>query len=172
MHLLKDKTVYLCGSMNLKKDSGIEWREEITPKLLEYGLTVLDPCKKTVTNACEIGEDKKEFRRLILEEKWNELKERFWPVVRNDLRACDKSDLIIFNYEPEISTVGSVHELVVANYEKKVILLKYDKAQLDKFNPWICVFIKNHHFFSEWSDMFAYLREVDNGKMDTSLWVM
>ena len=172
MNLLKDKTVYLCGSMNLNSDSGVGWREQITPKLLTYGLTVLDPCKKTVMGTGEIGEDKKAFRKLVIQENWEELKERIWPVVRSDLKNVDRSDFLILNYDPEIPTIGTVHELVVANFEKKVILLKYDKEKLEYFNPWMCVFIKKHHFFSEWEGLFSYLEEVNKGKIDTSLWVL
>jgi len=51
MNFLKDKTVYLCGSISLNSNSGVEWREEITPKLLEYGLNVLDPCELPTAKA-------------------------------------------------------------------------------------------------------------------------
>jgi hypothetical protein len=170
MNYLKDKSCYLCGAIKDLSDDGISWRDHITPKLLGYGLIVYDPCKKN-DNMAEIGEAKKNFTNIIMKEDWKKIKEEFWPIVRWDLRSVDKSDFIIFDYNPEVSTVGSIHELVVANLEKKPILLKYNKNQLEKFNPWITIFIKEHNFFTNWDDMFTYLDKINNGELDTSFWI-
>jgi len=172
MSFLRNKTVYLCGNVFGADDDGKNWRESISARLTKMGIRVSNPCHKKTNGSSEIGDDKKKFRKLIVQEKWAEIKEEFWPIIRSDLRSVDKCDFVILNYFPDVPTIGTVHELVVANFEKKPILLKYDKAKLDQFNPWMCVFIKNHHFFSEWDELFRYLREVDKGKKDTSLWVM
>ena len=170
MNYLKLKTVYLCGAIKDATDDGISWRDTITPKLEKYGVNVLDPCKKT-GNSEEIGDAKKRFRDIIIDEDWKQIKEEFWPVVRWDLRSVDKSDFIIFDYNTDVNTIGSIHELVVASSQKKPILLKYNKSQLSKFNPWIVTFIKESHFFSDWGDMFNYLEDVNNGIFDSSYWV-
>jgi len=115
---------------------------------------------------------KKKFRKLIIAEQWDQVKKDFWPIVRTDLRLVDHCDFIILNHDPTVPTVGTIHELVVATFEKKVILLKYEKDQLDKFNPWMATFIKSHHFFSQWEEMFTYLHKVDSGQLDTSYWVV
>ena len=173
MGYLKDKNVYLCGAMYALNDCGADWRDIITPKLESYGVHVEDPVKKTAFVVSEVGEDKKRFRNLILDQDFAGLKEAFWPVVRKDLRCVDKADFIIFCYDmPESPTVGTVHELVAAQSQKKPILMKYNKDKLDKFNPWIATFIKNGSFFPEWIDMFNYLDKVDNGEFDTSLWTL
>jgi hypothetical protein len=170
---LKGKSVYLCGSIHASHDDGIGWRDVITPKLQKMGIQVLNPCKKTTSGIQdEIGEDKKFFKKMVMEEKWVEIKEKFWPIIRNDLRMVDKSDFIIFNYDTAVRTVGCIHELVIATFEKKVILLKFDKTQLSDFNPWITTFIKSHHFFAEWDEMFSHLNKVNSGDFDTSLWVI
>ena len=171
MNYLKNKKCYLCGSILMAKDDGVQWREMVTNKLNKFGVEVLNPCKK-VLNGKEIGDDKARFKKIILNEKWGEIKKEFWPVVRTDLRFVDHSDFLIFNYDAKSPTIGSVHELVVANFEKKIILLKYNKKDLKFFNPWICTFIKEHNFFSDWNKMFEYLEGINNGKFDTSLWVL
>lgn len=171
MNYLKDKSAYLCGPIKNASDDGVGWREEITPFLNELGVTVLDPCKKISKNS-EIGEQKANFTELILQENWDKLKESFWPIVRHDLRSVDQSDFIIFNYDTDVQTVGSIHELVVANFEKKIILLKYRKDQLSKFNPWLSIFVKSHMFFDEWYKMKDYLKNVNGGKIDSSYWVL
>ena len=170
MNYLKGKTTYLIGAIKDLSDAGTTWRDTITPKLNDFGLLVLDPCKKA-NGISEIADAKQKFTNIILDEDWKQLKESFWPVVRWDLRSVDKSDFVIFDYNTDVNTVGSIHELVVASSQKKPILLKYNKHQLSKFNPWIATFIKEGHFFSSWDDMFNYLDEVDAGRLDTSLWV-
>ena len=173
MNYLKGKCAYLCGGLFSHEDSGISWRDAVTPPLQHMGILVADPCKKILHGELdEIGEDKKVFRSLILKEDWKTLKEKFWPIVRNDLRLVDKSDFLILNYDPSVPTIGTTHEQVVATFEKKVILMKYDRSQLHLFNPWMATFIKPQHFFHDWNIMFEYLRKVNDGVFDTSLWVI
>jgi len=175
MNYLKGKKVYLTGPIHSVNDDGTIWRDEITPSLYRYGMEVLDPCKKIVNGSVdlsEVGKNKQKFRDLVNSGDWGEVKRGFWPIVRCDLRMVDHCDFIIFNYDPLVPMVGSIHELVVATFEKKVILLKYEKKQLNDFNPWMATFIKEHHFFSEWNEMLIYLNKVNNGILDTSLWVI
>lgn len=172
MDYLKDKVVYLCGTIHGDSDDGTGWRDEITPKLNKMGIHVLNPCKKVNSEFGEVGEDKRRFKKMVMGEDWDLLKREFWNIVRYDLRCVDKSDFLILYHDPTIPTVGTIHELVIATFEKKVILLKYDKSQLDSFNPWMATFIKSHHFFPEWDLMFDYLKDVNQGILDTSYWVL
>lgn len=170
---LRGKTVYLCGPITAVKDDGIGWRKMVKPRLEEFGINVLDPCRKTTDNSFnEVGSDKVKFKEMVLKESWGEVKNKFWPIVRYDLRCVDHCDFIVFKYDPDVPMVGSIHELVVATFEKKTILLKYERSQLNSFNPWIATFVKEHHFFAEWEDMYTYLKKVDEGIFDTSLWVI
>jgi len=148
MKYLQDKSCYLAGAMQACSDNGTGWRSEIVPKLKNYGLTVYDPTNKVLHSASEIGENKDLFRTLVLQEKWQELKETFEPVMRYDLRCVDKSDFLVIAYDPNVHTVGTIHELVTANLQRKPILLKYDRKDLNKFNPWIPVLVKPEHLFS------------------------
>lgn len=177
MNYLKGKKVYLSGPIAKVNDDGIEWRKSITPILeTRFSLEVLDPCQKHISigdnKFKEIGDSKKKFREMIVGEQWDKVKEEFWPIVRTDLRLVDHCDFIILDHDPTVPTVGTIHELVVATFEKKVVLLKYEREQLPSFNPWMATFIKSHHFFPEWDLMWEYLEEVDNGKKDTSYWVL
>ena len=175
MNYLKGKKVYLTGPMHKAKDDGVGWRDKITPRLTKMKIEVLDPCKKVVNgniDLSEVGKNKEKFKDLVKSENWNGVKREFWPIVRADLRMVDHCDFLIFNYDPLIPMVGTIHELVVATFEKKVILLKYDVDQLADFNPWVATFTKEHHLFDEWDRMFSYLEQVNDGVFDTSLWVI
>jgi hypothetical protein len=171
MNYLNGKAVYLCGAMSAYKDSGMAWREWIKPILVDrFELKVHDPTRKQVAAAIEIGENKEHFRELIMDEKWQELKDAFALVCRYDLRAVDLSDFLIVDYDSACHTVGTIHELVVASSQKKPILVKYKKEQLNTFNPWMSVLICPEHFFSEWDDLFAYLDRVNKGEVNSDYW--
>lgn len=171
MNYLNGKTVYLAGSIHHNdEDSGIGWREEITPKLVNYGLNVLDPCKQTINNLGEVGDDKKLLKSLILQKNFSEVKRIFFPILKSDLRCVDLSHFIIVNYRPKIRHVGTIHELVMSNIEKKPILLYYPENELEDFNPWMACLVKTNHIFTDWNCMFDYLEKVNSGNFDTSLW--
>ncbi len=171
MNYLKNKVAYLCGPIHDASDDGIGWRDFITPKLQKFDIIVSDPCKKTEKTS-EVGTNKEKFKKLLLKEDFKLVKTGFWPIVRYDLRSVDKCDFIIFNYDTTAKMVGSIHELIVANTEKKVILLKYDKKQLNDFNPWLACLIKEHHFFATWDKLFKHLKDINDGKLDSSYWIL
>lgn len=172
MKYLSDKGVYLCGPLHACADDGIGWRKQITPQLMQYGLTILDPTQVTVSGLGEVGDDKARFKQLIREEKWLEAKQALWPIVRRDLRMVDKADFLILNYAALSPTIGTWNEITIASMQKKPILLKYDKSELDNFNIWVLSFIKPNCIFSEWDDLFAYLDKINSGEFDTSYWTM
>jgi hypothetical protein len=171
MNYLKGKTTYLAGSIHHNdEDSGVGWREMITPELEKFGLIVQDPCKKLINNVGEVGDDKLLLKKLIADENFDEVKRIFFPILKADLRCVDISHFIIVNYRPKIRHIGTIHELVMANIEKKPILVYYPKNELSDFNPWLACLVKSKHIFNDWSKMIAYLKEVDQGNFDTSLW--
>ena len=88
MGYLKGKKVYLSGPIHSSIDSGTEWRNLVTPSLIDLGLEILDPCKKEVcgdVQLSEVGKNKEKFKNLILEGDWSTVKKNFWPIVRCDL---------------------------------------------------------------------------------------
>ena len=172
MNYLKNKTCYLCGPiMALSDEKSSSWRDNISKYLSNYGINVLDPLKKDDAELGESSKDRQKFRDLISQERWEDHKKLFWPIARWDLKAVNKSDFIIFNYDADCPTVGTYHEIVVASQQKKPILLKYDRSQLARFNFWLPILIKSEHMFAEWGQMLNHLGEVDNGIHSTSYWV-
>lgn len=171
MNYLKGKTVYLAGAISSEVDDGIGWRNTITPKLEKFGLNILDPCKKTINGVGEIGDDKKYLKQLIKMKDWKKVKEVFFPILKTDLRCVDLSHFIIVNYRPTIRTIGTIHEVITAHQlQRKPVLLYYPPNEIEEFNPWMACLVKEKHIFDDWNNMFNYLKEVDNGNFDTSLW--
>lgn len=172
MNYLNGKACYLAGAMQNAQNSGIQWRLDITPKLESFGLEVYDPTHKMSSIAEEIGENKDKFRSLILNEQWVELKEEFKPVAKWDLRRVDLSDFIIINYIPYTASVGTWQELTICSSQNKPILLKYNKEDLQQFNPWISVLTRPEHLFSSWDLLFQYLEKVNEGHGDRDTWTI
>ena len=169
---LKGKTVYLCGAMAAVADDGKQWREYVTHLLKERGVQVLDPTRKKSRCASEIDENKELFKKLTLEANFEKLAEVFAPVARWDLRSVDKADFLVVNYDPAVHTVGTIDEIVIANLERKPILVRYDPAQLNIFNPWLTVRVKPKHLFPSWKALFEHLDVVDSGTFDRDLWTI
>jgi hypothetical protein len=167
MNYLRGKTTYLAGSIHHNdEDSGIGWRETITPHLENFGVIVQDPCKQTIGGHGEIDKDKLLLKKLIKEGNFEEVKKIFFPILKADLRCVDVSHFIIVNYRPTIRHVGTIHELVMGNIEKKPILLYYPENELEDFNPWLACLVKSTHIFNKWDKMLNYLTEVDKGNFD------
>lgn len=173
MNYLKNKIVYLCGPLGAVEDDGKGWRQDITPKLEKMGLIVDDPTKSTANGKGEVSDDKKYFKQLIKNEEFGKLKEEFWPIIRKDLRSVDKCDFLILNYQVGIPTIGTYEECTRAVISKKPILLKYDKNELDRFNPWVISWVKENEVFSNWNDLFDYLiNKIDNRIFTSSRWTL
>lgn len=169
---LKGKNCYLCGPITAVADDGVGWRNSITSSLLSFGLVVEDPTKKTVNGVGEIKDDKNYFKQLAKEKKVEQLKKEFWPIVRKDLRCVDKSDFLIFGYDPDVPMLGTIHELVIAHQQRKPILMFCAPDKLERLNPWVLTFIKTNCLFTSWEDMMTYLKKVDNHEFDSSYWTL
>lgn len=168
---LSGKSAYLCGPIKSVLDHGTGWRDYITPVLqTRYDISVSDPCKITTHGVGEVGSDKEYFKSLIRDKKFNQLKDEFYKIVRKDLKCVDRADILIIYHDPNIPTVGTIHELVVASEQKKPILLKYDSAHLENINPWIFTFIKSNWIFDTWEGMIDYLDNIHKGHLDSSHW--
>jgi len=169
---LSGKSVYLAGPIHDVSDDGKGWRQILTPRLKEFGISVEDPTHKSIYGVGEVGDDKNLFKKLAKERKFIELKEKFWPVIRKDLRMIDKVDFIIALYSPKVKMLGTIHELVIAQNERKPILLYCEESELDELNPWILTFTKKGCFFTNWDDIINHLKEVDKGNFDYDYWTL
>lgn len=174
MGYLQDKVVYLCGAMQMCTDDGVTWRDYIRPRLEKYGITILDPTRKSskYVDVDEKDEDKEKYLKLIKEEKFDQLKEDFMDIARWDLRSVDKADFLIVGYVPGIPTVGTIDEIVVANMQRKPILLKYDRKLLHKFSAWMVVRVEPKYMFGTWNEIFDLLDKVDGGEIDKNFWTL
>jgi hypothetical protein len=165
MGYLSGKTTYLAGPMFACIDDGAGWRDEITGRLEGLGVKVENPVKKTLQNGqTEVDEDKRAFKRLVKERKFNDLRQMFHPIGHADLRCVDKADFLVAVYSAKLPMFGTVHELVKASEQKKPILVKIDEDDVNSgtINPWLTVITKPDCWFLTWDSLFAHLTAVDN----------
>jgi hypothetical protein len=172
---LTGKTTYLIGNIQNTplSDHGMGWRDEITPIIEKrFDVTVINPCKTTLLGVgeCNVEKDQKYFHNLIKEKQYTKVKDEFWKVIKKDLRSVEKADFMIFNHDPLLPTVGSIHELVNAYNQKKPVLVKCNEELLDRLNPWLLTLIRHNWLFTTWEEMWKYLDEIHQGKLDTSWW--
>jgi nucleoside 2-deoxyribosyltransferase len=171
MGYLSNKSVYLAGPMHAVADDGTGWRDWITPILQDrFGLVVEDPAKKSANGVCEVKDDKANFKKLIAEGQFAEVKKQFKPIVRKDLRAVDKADLLIVVYDPTVHMFGTIHEVVTAHHQQKPIYIYCDPAHQAQINPWLFTLIKPEWLFLEWEPMLERLVAVDNGDINPDYW--
>ena len=172
MGYLQDKTVYLAGPMLSCSDDGKGWRDLIRPQLIDLGINILDPTRKTTAECSEVADDKTKFKELAIAGDFHALKEEFNPVARWDLRSVDKSDFLIVSYDFSIPTFGTVDEITTASMQRKPILFHYNEEQKHIFNPWTTVRVDPNNIFTKWEDVFDHLKQVDAGNFNKKLWTL
>lgn len=163
MNKLRGMTVYLCGAMDLSADSGIGWREKVTPKLKEFGLRVRNPCKKPKSSiALEDTETRKIRREHKLSGDYEYVAQEMRGVRHIDLHMVDTSNFLIVYINLDEYAVGTTEEYTWANRCKKPVLIVVKQGK-NHCPDWIFGMINHNHIFSTFDEVFEYLRGVDDG---------
>lgn len=163
MEYLKNKRLYLSGP--IEHDSvDANWRTEPVKVLSEqFGIDVFDP----------FDDPKQKWTPMLVEARKNkdiEEMERICSMfVRKDLCMVDRADFIVAYLPKGVPTFGTTHEIISANNQKKPVILVCPDGW--EYNPaWFFGF-KKIIKLSDWSNLYAYLQEVDDGKhKDNDRW--
>jgi hypothetical protein len=121
--------VYLAGPMEAVPDGGTQWRDRITPKLIEYfgaNIEIIDPCKSEATKLKGIVPDNADVNYVKNAMKgWKASGdyEKFDAAVKRiiefDLEAVRRSDFIIFYIDFTVQMGGTISELTVTHERNK-----------------------------------------------------
>jgi hypothetical protein len=160
--------------MTAKGDYGTTWRKDITDVLVSrFALNVVNPC---IVGKGDSKEDQVYFRQLIKERNFPKVKNDFYRVIRKDLREVDKADFLIFNHDPHVPTIGTIHEIIIACDQKKPTIVLCREELVDDINPWLLTLIKPQWLHTTIDSMVTYLDKIDAttdiNKLDTSWWWM
>ncbi len=134
------------------------WREGVINNLQnKFGIDIFDP----------FADEKNKWTNEILEAKTisdtftlEKIAKKF---VRKDLGMVDKSDFLIAYLPTGVQTVGTVHEIINSNNNKKPTLLVTDKEEISHIPLWYFGFIKREYMFAGFENLYKYLEKVNDG---------
>lgn len=155
---LENKRVYLSGAIE-KCNSLINWRTAPSEILVkEFGINLFDPFadpKQQKTTELREARKNRDFNKII------DIAKSF---VRKDLSLVDRSDLVIAYLDSNLPTCGTHHEIVNSSMSKKPTLLVSRTGDILDIPTWYFGFINMKYMFSNWDELYKYLREVNEGK--------
>jgi nucleoside 2-deoxyribosyltransferase len=171
MGLLDGKQVYLAGPMEYADDRGRDWRDGIAPILQDMGITVADPCSKEhlfkiFSDAIKADVASETLTELKDNEKWKDYANLMRQIRCMDLRIVDKSDFLIARVSIKVPMAGTVEEIVLANREKKPVLLWTDSDTIGDIPGWYFGMLPWQTFFTAQDEIVAYLSLIDEGCFD------
>ena len=163
MTVLKNKRAYLSGP--IEHDIEENWRIEPTKVFREeFEIELFDPFsdpKQQWVPVLELARKNKDYELMFKIAK---------AFVRKDLCLVDRSDFIISYLPKGVPTTGTHHEIINSVNAKKSTLLICPQGK-EHIPLWYYGFIPHETMFGSWEDLYAYLREVNEGKhKDNDRW--
>ena len=160
---LVDARCYLGGP--IEHGDGPNWRPDIEKQLVEeFKINLFDP----------FDDPKQEWSPILRQARIDKDFETMRKIARNfvhkDLLIVDRSDFTISYVPYSVPSVGTHHEIIESNERKKACLIVCPQGK--EFIPfWYFGFIKDKYMFGSWEDLYAYLKEVNEGKhVDDDRW--
>jgi len=148
-HILK---TYLAGPMEDIPDGGIQWRDRITPKLIEYfgeNIIVQDPCrmendklKGFVDPDTPLEKVKEVLQGWRQGGHWDKFDPAMERIMDMDLECVEKSDFIIIFLKfkddkgKKIQMGGTISELTYA-YRHRIPIYAVTYNPISESNSWI-----------------------------------
>lgn len=167
--MLHGTRCYLAGPIENHNDN---WRDRIAPQLTKFGIKIWDPLIKPSWMPNISGDDQKQDRIYINNNINNLNIEKLSEIYKNNniikescLRLVSACDFVICKIGGP--TVGTFHELAVANSQNKPILFFTDNEdRIDSM--WRLSQFSNEYdissvFFGKVDDLLKYLRNINSG---------
>lgn len=167
MNALRDTRVYLAGNMEYTEDC-VDWRDYVKTKLSDVGIKVLSPLDTTfVDQKTESHDDRERLKRNRESGNLLAVHEYMRQVIQKDLRLIDLSDFVIVNFEIQKPTFGTMHEIVIADQQKKpIFLIVNDKS---KTPLWLMGLLKPHYIYNNIDEALEIIKKIDSGVKEIDL---
>lgn len=165
--ILLGSRCYLAGNIENSTDS-FSWREKAANILSSIGVICLDPTNKIFESGKQ--EDKKLKEKLFEKLAQNDIdyvRSTMQQVIYEDLRAVDLSDFLLFNFEFQKPTFGTMHELVIANQQSKACFI-ISNCKLNKVPLWILGLIKKEHIYENLDLALETILKINLGEIKLS----
>jgi len=160
---LKGMKTYLVGAMDRVHDGGVTWRQELTPKLKNFGIKVIDPCNKPIVSVKEDQETRWWIDYYKETQQYHKIRDKFSSIRSADLRCVDISDFIIAQIDLDVHVCGTYEEIVTANRQKKPVLVWCKQGKQHAPN-WLFFMLPHEHIFSSPHEILNYLENINQMK--------
>lgn len=161
MNRLKNSIYYLSGNIDHEDfETARRWRQEVKKFLNDRGAGAFDPCEKPLQS---YHEDEKSLvwrRDLKSKGDYDTLSRTMRKISNIDLRGVDNCTALIVNIDLDKRPCGTIHEIVLANAEKKPCIIRCKQGK-DQIYDWLYGRLPHQLFFSEWDEVYAYLHHID-----------
>ena len=170
MNLLFKTKTYLVGHMQYL--SGRDWRNEVTGKLGDIGVTCFDPYKKPFIKDVEEDEASRvEMETWMKTKQYDRVSGRMKTVRSYDLNLVDRSDFIIAHLVPEVASWGSAEEIVTAIRMKKPTFISMEGGK-PKTPLWLLGMLPHKYIYNSLDEIVEMLYAINNGikPIDSDRW--
>ncbi|MFA5758227.1 MAG: hypothetical protein WC942_02480 [Clostridia bacterium] len=148
--------------MEAANDNGADWRIRLQRELTDLEVFWLDPTHKPTNIGIEDEQTKYILNDLRSKGDYKLLRQMIQPIRSYDLRMVDISDFLVVHLDRDTPTCGTWEELFLANRQKKPVVLHYAQGK-GKVPHWLFDVVPEQMMFSEWFEVFEYLRHIAYG---------
>lgn len=158
MNYLKNVRSYLAGPIEYDTNGNHQnWRTKPLEVIKgRFGVDLFDP----------FADDKQkisgELAEALERENYDEAVRIAKDFVQKDLTVVSHTNFIIAYVPKAAPTVGTVHEIVFSDRDKKPTLLVCPQGK-KQAGKWYFGIIPHRYIFGSWEELYNYLDEVDRG---------
>lgn len=153
---------YLAGPIEFKPDLGREWRLEITPRLLELGIEVIDPTSGMISGQV-LQNRVSAYGKAKAEKNWPEFAKNMHAIWVMNKRWVDSADFLIVYCKDSDNMSGTIREMHEAYEYHKPIFLVVDGDPRKVKSHTLYMALKRGKIFQNFEELFDYLKHaIDN----------
>lgn len=171
-NILEKTRAYLIGAIEDSSDYGYGWRCEVKTRLELEDIIVFDPTKKPYVKDMDETEEMQLYvKKLRAENNYDELSHVMKEIRAYDLALVDKSDFIVFYFDPDCMTCGSWEEFFWANREKKPIFFICEKG-FHRIPLWVFGTIPFKYMYLSVDSFIDMIYSINSGEttIDSTRW--
>ena len=169
MNLLAETRCTVIGHMQYA--NGRDIRENINKQLSSMNIKLFDHYKQPFLMDVNEDEETDDELRLALKNGEYDKVEAYKEIRSYDLSLIDRSDFVIFVYDPEVVTCGSWEEFFTANRMKKPIFFVNVRGK-NKTPMWVFWTMPHKYIYNSIEEVVDIIKDIDSGKkrLDSGRW--
>ena len=169
MNLLAETRCTVIGHMQYA--NGRDIREHINQQITSMNIKLFDHYKQPFLMDVNEDEETHDELRLALKNGEYDKVEAYKEIRSYDLSLIDRSDFVIFVYDPDVVTCGSWEEFFTANRMKKPIFFVNVRGK-SATPMWVFWTMPHKYIYNSVEEVIEKLQKIDQGKIpiDSERW--